>query len=361
MPNHANKPNTSQPLSVWVYVMLSAFGLCLALFVGWYALSHLPEIKSGGIVQQVYYVLLLLLGLGTAAFLFGAMRSTAKINGKHFGLAVDIGGPAAGAALVVLGGFYLAQPEKKFDLAIRLENVSDDPADTWVVVDYARHDKLPVNHLGDAVMRDIGVDWLSKKVKVRLESKNYVLEKEGVEYDVPNDRTLRIPVKKIAAPNPKKQQAIDHLTAVMDKIRATQISNDEFVLPSLQKYIDEPTPENWMMVTSAVEQSLKDIKEGIQLSIDYDSELQRVAAPAVELVSATKSQLVNRRFQRQFQEVRSEWNGRFNEKKIIMSYKDAPPTVDQAKEWQSDLIGYYNKLNAILDKLNAKLVADNAS
>ncbi len=361
MSGQANKQPGGQPLSVWGYVGLSIFGLCLALFVGWYALSHLPEIKSGGIVQQVYFVLLLLLGLGTAAFLFGAMRSTARINGKHFGLAVDVGGPAAGAALVVLGGFYLAQPEKKFELVIRLENVSEEPVDTWVVVDFARHDKLPVNPLGDAVMKDLGTDWLTKKVKIRLESKNYVLETVGVQYDVPSDKTLRVPVKKIEVQNAKKQQAIDKLNAVMDKIRATQISNDEFVLPSLQKYIDQPTRENWMSVTSAVEQSLEDIQEGIQLSIDYDSDLHQAAVPVIELVSATKSQLVDRRFQRQFQEVRSEWNGRFNEKKVILSYKDAPPTVEQAKEWQRELITYYDKLNKLLDTLSDKLVANNAS
>ncbi|MBY5363697.1 hypothetical protein HFO97_27905 [Rhizobium leguminosarum] len=361
MSGQGNRTENSQPLSVWGYVILSVFGLCLALFVGWYALSHLADIKSGGIVQQVYYVLLLLLGLGTAAFLFGGMRSTATIKGQHFGWAIDVGGPAAGAALVVLGGFYLAQPEKKFDLAIRLENITDTPAETSVVIDYARHDILPVNSLGDALMKDIGTDWLSKKVKLRLESKNYKLEKEGAEYAVPEDRVLRIPVQKIAAPNPKKQQALDHLATVIEKIKATQISNDEFVLPSLQKYIDEPSTENWMVVTDAVEESLKDIQEGIRLSIEYDSELQQVAAPGIALVSATQSQIVDRRFQRQFSEVRSEWNGRFNEKKVIMTYRDAPPTIEQAKAWQKDLVGYYKNLNNILDSLNEKLVADNAS
>ncbi len=82
MPGAEKKERTNQPIHPWGYLLLSAFCLCLALLVGCDTIFHFPEIRSGGVIHQIYYVLLLLHGLGTAAFLFRAMKSTATITGR---------------------------------------------------------------------------------------------------------------------------------------------------------------------------------------------------------------------------------------------------------------------------------------
>jgi hypothetical protein len=55
--------------------------------------------------------------LSAAAFLFGAMRSYAQITHIAVPSKVEIGGPAALAALVVIGGFWLV-PSSPSDFAV---------------------------------------------------------------------------------------------------------------------------------------------------------------------------------------------------------------------------------------------------
>src|SRR6516165_5476031 len=79
---HANIPlsdhtslNSPSLALIALYAALSAGGLATALFVGWYISVHLRELQE--VIPQACYILLLILGLAAAAFLFGVMRSTA--------------------------------------------------------------------------------------------------------------------------------------------------------------------------------------------------------------------------------------------------------------------------------------------
>jgi len=60
-----------------------------------------------GLTGKFYYLVLLPLGLAVAGFLFGALRSLARYTGRHLDGVLEVGGPVAGFALVVLGGFLL--------------------------------------------------------------------------------------------------------------------------------------------------------------------------------------------------------------------------------------------------------------
>jgi hypothetical protein len=70
-------------------------GLGAAIFVGYYLVNNLGTLTSYGYGQQAYYFLLVILGIAAAFFLFGALRSTASMKGTQFGMAIDLGGPAA--------------------------------------------------------------------------------------------------------------------------------------------------------------------------------------------------------------------------------------------------------------------------
>lgn len=71
-----------------------------------------------GLTGRVYYVVLLPLSLSVAAFLFGALRSYAVYSGKALGGALELGGPIVGAALVVVGGFWLVPDPTTFPLTV---------------------------------------------------------------------------------------------------------------------------------------------------------------------------------------------------------------------------------------------------
>jgi len=160
-------------------VILSVGGLCLGLLVGWYLFAHLSSMISTNNVDRAYYILLIVLGLSTAAFLFGALRSTAIVSGRSLGLAVNVGGPAAGTLLVVVRGFWLTQPPTTFDLDVRLIGAgvtSEIGTGTWVLVDLgSRHERVPVNAFGDAVIRGIAGDLRASPLRITLESERFIV------------------------------------------------------------------------------------------------------------------------------------------------------------------------------------------
>jgi hypothetical protein len=71
-----------------------------------------------GLVGNLYYVLLVPLGLCVAAFLFGVLRSYAVYTGKAYGGSLELGGPIVAFLLVVVLGFYLTPNALPFDLTV---------------------------------------------------------------------------------------------------------------------------------------------------------------------------------------------------------------------------------------------------
>jgi hypothetical protein len=71
-----------------------------------------------GLTGNYYYVVLLALGLASAAFLFGLLQSHAVYRG-HIGWGrLELGGAIVGCALVVVGGFYLVPNPLPFAVAV---------------------------------------------------------------------------------------------------------------------------------------------------------------------------------------------------------------------------------------------------
>jgi len=83
---------------------MAGFGLlCLMLF-------DAQRLVDLGLVGNIYYIVLLPLGLSAAAFLFGILRSHARYNGKSNYGNLELSGPVVVFVLVVIGGFYLPKP-----------------------------------------------------------------------------------------------------------------------------------------------------------------------------------------------------------------------------------------------------------
>ena len=76
------------------------------------------KLTAWGLTGNFYYLILLLLGLTAAAFLFGAMRSYARYRGRQLGGALELGGPVVGCAFVVIGGLALVKNPTTFPLTV---------------------------------------------------------------------------------------------------------------------------------------------------------------------------------------------------------------------------------------------------
>ena len=72
-----------------------------------------------GLIGNLYYIVLLPLGLCAAVFLFGVVRSFARYKGEQYGGTLELGGPIVAFVLVVGGGFVLVpKPPSTFPLTV---------------------------------------------------------------------------------------------------------------------------------------------------------------------------------------------------------------------------------------------------
>jgi hypothetical protein len=75
-----------------------------------------------GFVGIWSYVMLLVLGFSSAAFLFGVLHSFAAYKGRQLGGRLELSGPIIGVVAVILGGIYLPiRPPEAFSLTVFLQ------------------------------------------------------------------------------------------------------------------------------------------------------------------------------------------------------------------------------------------------
>jgi hypothetical protein len=157
-----------QPLSALRYALIALVGLLLALgFTGFY-IYEVPRLVQNGIQSQLFYILLIPWGLSSAAFLFGAMRTYAKLTYKHLGGVLELGGPVVLFCLIVLGGFKLVPPPPPtFDLAVRAHS-ADSPliVNGQVTLDLPGLPHASIGSDGEANFKSLSTIYQGKPIKI---------------------------------------------------------------------------------------------------------------------------------------------------------------------------------------------------
>jgi hypothetical protein len=95
------------------FVVFLCFVAVLLLLI-----ANADKLSRFGLLQQVYYLVLVLMGLAAAGFLFGILHSSAEWVGELWGGKLRLTGSVVGAALVVLGGYYFAPKATSFPLTV---------------------------------------------------------------------------------------------------------------------------------------------------------------------------------------------------------------------------------------------------
>jgi len=175
----------------WVYISgaASLFFLVLAILMILFA----PNIAGIGITKSIYYIVLIPVGLASAAFLFGALRSSAKYSGKSSYGSIELTGPVVIFCLVVIGGFYFATPESEFLLTIRT-NVVDEPdkilSHGSLILDIGeqRIDKQ-LDENGEVSFAGVPSRYLGKSVNIIPQIKGYKI-KGSSSISIPDNRII---------------------------------------------------------------------------------------------------------------------------------------------------------------------------
>ena len=74
-----------------------------------------------GLAGNLYYLVLVPMGLAAAGFLFGVLRSYARYSGKQLGGMLELGGPIVAFLLVLILGFVLVKPAATFPFTVYVQ------------------------------------------------------------------------------------------------------------------------------------------------------------------------------------------------------------------------------------------------
>jgi hypothetical protein len=277
-------PQPSGKGAVIAYAFLSILSLAIALGTGWWITTESDIL--GVRFDRAYYVLLAILGMAAALMLFGAMRSTANVQGKHLGVAFDVGGPAALFALVVGGGFWLTQPSPSFNAKIRLHY--DGPEADRSAYDAA----LPlaklrvhigfntkeddISNQGEITVWDIPARLRDGEFSVELVSDRIQLSKpekaQHIRFPGP-DQVIELPVALKEPPERRSEREKAHadLRKLIESVQMTLYSKDGLLFPAIEIFLASSTEANWQQVIAADKVVQDRINSGIETALQYDS------------------------------------------------------------------------------------------
>jgi len=203
-----------QPLPALTYVVISSVTLIIGIGFLYLAIAQ-------GFFQQAYFLILILWALGTAAFLFGAMRSVASLTHKDVdNRVVRLGGPAAVFFILLAVGGRMA-PGETFTLKIRPLTEDDQRIETKGTIELDLGGELRPGYLterGDINFENIPSQFRGKKVKVFPKYSGYDSHQQTIEIIPP---VVEVRLRKVTPPPPppafpgwEEDFIIDQLPAV---------------------------------------------------------------------------------------------------------------------------------------------------
>ena len=214
----ANSAHAASFRAAFPFAIIGFVALLFVVGIGWYIVANLPILSVYEFGTQAFYILLVILALAAAIFLFGFLRSTATLTGRHIGIAFQFGGPAALFAFVILIGVFLLQKEQTdFALTVRLRTDDNrtmasaftEPAVTasTLTMDLgpvARTQNLDRD--GQVVVLAVPFRVRSSNVAISLSSNAFVFKEPKGSYPIPAGPEPVI--KLIVLPKPKAQKRI---------------------------------------------------------------------------------------------------------------------------------------------------------
>jgi hypothetical protein len=174
-----------QPLGGWDYARVAAVLLLVAVCL----LLLLFVARETGVALQLYYVLLVVLGLAAAPILFGVMRSVASYRGSALAGSLELGGPVVGAALVVIGGFVLAPPPELFSFTVRASDEQGQPIKEGNIAIHLSQATVvaPLTSQGEANFKELSKKFRGISTRIIADVKGYRLRDPRQEYRLDKD------------------------------------------------------------------------------------------------------------------------------------------------------------------------------
>jgi hypothetical protein len=172
----------------WIVVTFFLFACVLVLVA--IVLSWTGKIALFGLTKSFYYLVLVMLGLCAAGFLFGALRSYAHYSGRVLNGTLELGGPAVILFLIIIVGLIMAPPSEKFDLVVHVHGpggaaqmITNGSLIADFGVDWRR---VEINSDGQAHFNGLPASDAAVKVILIPEVKGYSIKDQSAQQIPPN-------------------------------------------------------------------------------------------------------------------------------------------------------------------------------
>jgi len=338
-------PHTTQHVIRLTFIFLAVVFVLMGLITGWFAVYDISILAQYGIIPIVSYCVFALIGFGGAIVFTVVVRHKASVQGTPFGFQLFlVGGPAFVAAFVS-GSVLATWPSEDFNLTVILKgyDAKYDPQNSTLIVSHlgAIRDFQHVPPEGDVTIAEIPRRFLNQKIPIELISESFRKRVPQDEYGIPITKVLYVEVERIPTLAEQRKDLKARFSAIKLGVDETIRTEAEKLIPHLDDYISKPTLQNWETVTRDVEESLQNVKEGTQVSIEYNNFV--IQSPLLEVLGGTHDVL------RDLESLRDRYNVKGELYVEIHGHQGALPTKDEADAWKKELVECIKKLSDRLD------------
>ncbi len=183
------------------YYILCSVCLFFALILLWGMVTRAQIFVQYGLLDQFYYIPVVLLAVCAALTLFGFLQSRADVKGAKMGLNIKLGGPAGFAVLIILFAKLFFPPALDFDMTVyvhALNNPSIVPLkNTGTVTLCLENDPRtqPIGSQGAVLFRHIPAEFRGLDVLLRVENSSWQLDPPQQHIQLQPYKTVSITVK----------------------------------------------------------------------------------------------------------------------------------------------------------------------
>lgn len=170
----------SKQISQLTWVILSALGF--VLFVCAAVILIKFSSNAGSIKPQIFYFLLVIIGLIASGFLFGALKSHAKYSGKVYSGTLELGGPTVLFIIVIYMGIKFSSSPEIFTLRFTIFGSADKSElinSGMLKVLFNKPDSSQILN-GTAAFTDVSTDLQGKKITVIPVVNSYYMQAQDI-------------------------------------------------------------------------------------------------------------------------------------------------------------------------------------
>jgi hypothetical protein len=178
-PSNAGTSDSGRWKEIVLYALISLASFLCGVGVLGLLIWKADLLVSLGLTGNIYYIVLLPMGLAAAGFLFGVVRSYARYSGKQLGGMLELGGPIVAFLLVVVFGFVLVKPVTTFPLTVYVHGeggpqdiVLRNAGDVLLDLGSDRQRK-PIGADGQAYFPAIPATFRGQEVPISVESDGF--------------------------------------------------------------------------------------------------------------------------------------------------------------------------------------------